>query len=191
MSLTCTRTSEMDTISSLSWRCSLERRWWASSPSESVVLLWLCPICLAHSPNLQYSQPILLSVLIQYSACADSLGNFAVMLTLFNLLITAQIFFFFLGHKIQNFILCLHLLTSLHWLTDPFLLFFVVVSLFFCYFFQYLIPVCWPLPWTPPSSFAFALVFCNALAVGSRGNVTLWGTCGWWVVSGLWLAAFS
>lgn len=45
-------------------------------------------------------------------------------------------------------------------------------------------------PELPPLLFSFAFVCCNALAVGSHGNVTLWGTCGWWVAFALWLAAF-
>lgn len=55
-------------------------------------------------------------------------------------------------------------------------------------FFLSLIPVCWPLPWPLPSS-ASALLLLRCSCCGSRGNVTLWGTCGWWVAPGPWLAA--
>lgn len=40
-----------------------------------------------------------------------------------------------------------------------------------------------------PLCLCFPLLRCSCC--GSRGNVTLWGTCGWWVVPGLWLAAPS
>lgn len=102
------------------------------------------------------------------------------------------LFFSFLGHKTQNSIFCLHLLTALHWLTDPFLFFFCrLFGFFFCCFFQYLIPVCWPLPWTPPLLFCLCLCLMQCSCCGKPRerdvvrNVRL--VSGVWTVAGRFL----
>lgn len=80
--------------------------------------------------------------------------------------------------KTLIFILCFHLVTFLHWLVWP--LVFPLSNL----------PVCWPLPWPlPPFASAFPSLSLRCSCCGSRGNVTLWGTCGWWVAPGLRPAA--
>lgn len=108
------------------------------------------------------------------------------MLALFTLLITARISFFFLFWAQNTNIYSLPTSLDFTALTYSFLL-------LVCFLLFFSIPNPCLLAFalnSTPSLFAFAFVFCNALAVGSHGNVTLWGTCVWWVVSGLWLTAF-
>lgn len=110
------------------------------------------------------------------------------MLALFTLLITAQIFLFFFFHFGAQNIEFHSLLTSLDLTAPIYWPVFVFFVRFFCCFFQYLIPVCWPLPWTPPLpllplplSFAMLLLWeaagtwrCEERAVGE------WCLdCGW------------
>lgn len=77
--------------------------------------------------------------------------------------------------KTLNFILCPHLVTFLHWPVWP--LVFLLSNSCLLTFALPFPPLCLRLP------------LLRRSCCGSQGSVTLWGTCGWWVAPGLWLAA--